>query len=91
MPLRLIRGLRVWLSTPGSPDSRIPLVIMIAGVVTAIILNVGYTTWAVRVAIAAHSSESCPELGRLEHIRAVTPFERVFIANFRDLYQLRCR
>ena len=64
-----------------------PFLLIIGGLAFAVLLSLGYTTWA----ISYHSRQSCSELRILATAPgAVTPYDMTVKKEYEGLYALRC-
>ena len=74
----------------GNPD-RWPLgpfLAIVGGLILALVLSIGYTTWA----ISNHARQSCAETGIIAGAGgAATPYDKTLKKEFGELYELRCR
>jgi hypothetical protein len=69
------------------PPTAGPIILMTVALITALILNLAYTTWA----IGEHTRQACAELQILATApRAVTAYDRSVKAAYGRLYALRC-
>ena len=66
----------------------VPFLAIVCGLVFAVVLSFGYTTWA----IGAHAHQACTELQILASASgAVTPYDQTVKKEYAALYALRCR
>jgi hypothetical protein len=66
----------------------IPFLAIIFGLAVAVLLNIGYTTWA----ISYHAHQSCSEVRIIATAGgAITPYDRTIKKEYQGLYRLRCR
>jgi hypothetical protein len=65
-----------------------PFLAMLGGLIAAIILSAGFTSWSITI----HSRQACPEMSVLASARGTsTPWEKTVSREYADLYRLRCR
>jgi hypothetical protein len=65
-----------------------PFLLIVGGLALAVVLSLGYTTWA----ISYHSRQSCTELRILAYASgAQTAYDKTVKKEYEGLYTLRCR